>query len=425
MEYKNYKHDTYTLYTIKTDKFKTCHLEIIFKNKIKKEEITLLNLLGTYLAYTSQEYPKRRDVIEALEDLYDSNFYETNTRVGQNIFATFVMDFLDPVYCQKNFLDDVLAFPFAFIFNPNFRNTVPDKKIFEVIVNMIKSSILSSKDSPTNYAFKQAFKTLGNDNPAGFDMNGDLEILKNITPEDLYSYYQRFLKEFSCDIYIIGNLDMEYVDMKIAENYKNNYIAPSITDYYLNYPLNKKIVDKCEMGPYEQSSFIMLYKTDMLSEKEKNYVIHYFNSIFGSGSLNNKLNQYLREDNGLCYSTYSAYQKIDNLFIVYAGIDAENKEACVKLVKKALKEMQQGKFADEEITFAKENLKNQIKLSLDTETSILDNYVFHNLINSPLLNERIKEINNVTKDEIVNLSKKIKLNSIYLLGGTNVKENKN
>ena len=37
MEYKNYKHDTYTLYTIKTDKFKTCHLEIIFKNKSGSE----------------------------------------------------------------------------------------------------------------------------------------------------------------------------------------------------------------------------------------------------------------------------------------------------------------------------------------------------------------------------------------------------
>ena len=417
MEYKNYKHDTYTLYTIKTDKFKTCHLEIIFKNKINKEEITLLNLLGTYLAYTSKKYPKRRDVIEALEDLYDTNFYETNARVGQNIFASFIMDFLDPTYCEKKFLDEVLAFPFEFIFNPNFKNTIPDKKIFEVIINMVKSSILSSKDSPTNYAFKQAFKTLGANNPASFDMNGDLEILKNVTPEDLYNYYQKFLKEFSCDIYIIG--------MKIAENFKNNYVAPAITDYYLNYPLNRKVIDKCEIGPYEQSSFIMLYKTDMLTEKEKNYVIHYFNSIFGSGSLNNKLNQYLREDNGLCYSTYSAYQKIDNLFIVYAGIDAENKDTCVKLVKKALKEMQQGKFALEEITFAKENLRNQIKMSLDTETSILDNYVFHNLINSPLLSKRIKEIENVTKEEIIALAKKIKLNSIYLLGGSNVKENQN
>lgn len=425
MEYKNYKHDTYTLYTIKTDKFKTCHLEIIFKNKINKEEITLLNLLGTYLAYTSKKYPRRRDVIEALEDIYDTNFYETNARVGQNIFASFIMDFLDPTYCEKKFLDEVLAFPFEFIFNPNFKNTVPDKKIFDVIVNMVRSSILSSKDSPTNYAFKQAFKTLGENNPASFDMNGDLDILRNITPEDLYNYYQKFLKEFSCDIYIIGNLDMEHVDMKIAENFKNNYIAPPVTDYYLNYPLNKKVISKCEVGPYEQSSFIMLYKTDMLTEKEKNYVIHYFNSIFGSGSLNNKLNQYLREDNGLCYSTYSAYQKIDNLFIVYAGIDAENKDACVSLVKKALKEMQQGKFADEEIIFAKENLVNQIKMSLDTETSILDNYVFHNLINSPLLSNRIKEIEKITKEEIVNLAKKIKLNSIYLLGGSNAKENKN
>ena len=333
------------------------------------------------------------------------------------------MDFLDPTYCEKKFLDEVLAFPFEFIFNPNFKNTIPDKKIFEVIINMVKSSILSSKDSPTNYAFKQAFKTLGANNPASFDMNGDLEILKNVTPEDLYNYYQKFLKEFSCDIYIIGNLDMEHVDMKIAENFKNNYVAPAITDYYLNYPLNRKVIDKCEIGPYEQSSFIMLYKTDMLTEKEKNYVIHYFNSIFGSGSLNNKLNQYLREDNGLCYSTYSAYQKIDNLFIVYAGIDAENKDTCVKLVKKALKEMQQGKFGLEEITFAKENLRNQIKMSLDTETSILDNYVFHNLINSPLLSKRIKEIENVTKEEIIALAKKIKLNSIYLLGGTNAKEN--
>ena len=35
------------------------------------------------------------------------------------------------------------------------------------------------------------------------------------------------------------------------------------------------------------------------------------------------------------------------------------------------------------------------------------------------------EIENVTKEEIIALAKKIKLNSIYLLGGSNVKENQN
>ena len=66
MEYKVYKNDTYNLYTIKTDKFKTCHLEIIFKKRIKNEEITINNFLGDYLNYTSKKYNKRKKVIEKL-----------------------------------------------------------------------------------------------------------------------------------------------------------------------------------------------------------------------------------------------------------------------------------------------------------------------------------------------------------------------
>ena len=77
---------------------------------------------------------------------------------------------------------------------------------------------------------------------------------------------------------------------------------------------------------------------------------------------------------------------------MYAGIDYENKDYCVKLVNKALKEMQQGLFTEEEIAATKNTLVNQIKSSMDTETSILDNYLFHNLTGAPLLNERLNKI---------------------------------
>ena len=40
MIYREYKANTYNIYTIKTDKFKTCHMEIIFRNNIKKEDVT-------------------------------------------------------------------------------------------------------------------------------------------------------------------------------------------------------------------------------------------------------------------------------------------------------------------------------------------------------------------------------------------------
>lgn len=425
MEYKVYKNDTYNLYTIKTDKFKTCHLEIIFKKRIKNEEITINNFLGDYLNYTSKKYNKRKKVIEKLEDLYDASFYEASTRVGQMFFIDFILDFLDPKYTDKKYLEEVIKFPFEFIFNPNFSNGEANLKDFEVIKNLFRTSILNNKDNPTTYAFRQAFKTLDKDNPASFDYPGTIEDLDRITPEDLYNYYQEFLKDFACDIYFIGNTDMDKVASLVRENYHNNYLPHLEEEYFLKNKPVKKIIDKEEIGPYEQSSLIMLYQTDALTIREKNYVMGYFNSIFGNGSLSNKLCQYLREDNGMCYQTYSLFQKHDNLLIVYAGIDYENKDYCVKLVNKALKEMQQGLFTEEEIAATKNTLVNQIKSSMDTETSILDNCLFHNLTGAPLLNERLKEITTVTKEEIVALSKKIKLNTIYLLGGSNAKKTNN
>lgn len=425
MEYKVYPNDTYNLYTIKTDKFKTCHLEVIFKKRIKNEEITINNFLGDYLNYTSKKYNKRKKVIEKLEDLYDASFYEASTRVGQMFFIDFILDFLDPKYTDKKYLEEVIKLPFEFIFNPNFNNGEANLKDFEVIKNLFRTSILNNKDNPTTYAFRQAFKTLDKDNPASFDYPGIIEALDRITPEDLYNYYQEFLKDFACDIYFIGNTDMDKVAALIRENYHNNYLPNLKEEYFLKNKPVKKIINKEEIGPYEQSSLIMLYQTDDLTLREKNYVMGYFNSIFGNGSLSNKLCQYLREDNGMCYQTYSLFQKHDNLLIVYAGIDYENKDYCVKLVNKALKEMQQGLFTEEEITATKNTLVNQIKSSMDTETSILDNYLFHNLTGAPLLNERLKEITTVTKEEIVALSKKIKLNTIYLLGGSNAKKTNN
>lgn len=425
MECKVYKNDTYNLYTIKTDKFKTCHLEVIFKKRIKNEEITINNLLGDYLNYTSKKYNKRKKVIEKLEDLYDASFYEASTRVGQMFFLDFILDFLDPKYTDKKYLEEIIKFPFEFIFNPNFSNGEATQKDFEVIKNLFRTSILNNKDNPTSYAFRQAFKTLDKDNPASFDYPGTIEVLDRITPEDLYNYYQEFLKDFACDIYFIGNTDMDKVASLVRENYHNNYLPSIKEEYFLKNKPVKKIIDKEEIGPYEQSSLIMLYQTDDLTIREKNYVMGYFNSIFGNGSLSNKLSQYLREDNGMCYQTYSMFQKHDNLLIVYAGIDYENKGSCVKLVNKALKEMQQGSFTEEEIEATKNTLVNQIKSSMDVETSILDNYLFHNLTGAPFLNERLKEITTVTKEEIVALSKKIKLNTIYLLGGSNAKKTNN
>ena len=418
MKYKEYKRDSYNLYTIKTDKFRTCQIEIVFRQKLSKEKITINNLLIDCLTYTSKKYPRRKDVVEALEELYSANLLGITSRVGNALFSNIILEFLDPKYCDKDYLDNILAFPFEMLFNPNIENDEFDLHSFNIMKNRNMADIKSVKDIPSMYAIKRSIINMDNTSPTSFMTTGYLEDLENITSEDLVIAYKELLNNAVCDIYVIGNLDMDYVDKKISILFNNRYIKELDIDYFVNNKLRKKVLDVVETGNYEQSNLVLLYNTDKFSEQEMNYTIHVFNYIFGNGSLTTKLYKYLREENSLCYNAYSIYQKLDNLLIIFVGIDYQNKKKCVKLINKALKEMVNGIFSEEDILYAKKSLISNVESSMDNPSSLLDNYVFHNVVNTPLLSERKKELNKITKKDIIELSNKIKLNTIYMLGGS-------
>lgn len=103
--------------------------------------------------------------------------------------------------------------------------------------------------------------------------------------------------------------------------------------------------------------------------------------------------------------------------MIYSGIDKKDKKKCVKLVNRALNEMMNGDFSDEELENAKKAVISSIKMSEDTNGGIINNYLFKNLDDLPLYDERVKEFKTITKDEIMSVAKKIKLNTIYLLSG--------
>ena len=63
MNYKTYKCNSFNVHTIKTNKFKTAHMEIIFRKKIVKEELTTYSLLADTLSLGNIDYPKRKDLI--------------------------------------------------------------------------------------------------------------------------------------------------------------------------------------------------------------------------------------------------------------------------------------------------------------------------------------------------------------------------
>ena len=424
MIYKSYKRNSYNIYTIKTDKFKTCHMEIIFRNNITKEEITKRSLLTEMLVENTSKYNTRRKMIIELENLYNSYFYSITNRVGSSILTSFCFDFINPKLVNEK-IDEFIKFPLNAILNPNISNDEFDITTFEYIKERVKKDIESIVEDPKKYSIRKLLENMCKNTESKININGYIEDLENINNSNLFDYYKEMIKHDFIDIYIIGNLDMDNVSKIIENNFKINILKSHKINYNIinkSIKIPKKIYD---YYPFSQENICIGYNIENPTNFEKNYVAHIFNNILGGGSLESKLYQTLRNESSLCYNCVSLYQKYDNLIILHTAISKENENTAIKLMKKAIDDIKKGNITTKEINNAKQLIITTINISLDVPGRIIDNYLFKNLYGLEDLDTRIQKYNKVTKQDIMNFAKKIKLNTILCVRDGENERNKN
>lgn len=135
------------------------------------------------------------------------------------------------------------------------------------------------------------------------------------------------------------------------------------------------------------------------------------------GSPDSKLFKTVREENSLCYSISSSFSAVNNLLTIKAGINAKDYRKTIHLIKKEIKNMEKGNFSEENIASGITTYLNAYKQVLDSQDSIISNYVAHEYLNLDLLEERRSNIKKVKKQDIKNVAKKISIDTIYLLEG--------
>ena len=415
MIYKDYKIGPTTLHTIKCDKFKLCHMEIIFRNEVIKEDLIKRSMLFEMLTENNKNYPERRELILKLEDLYNSYIYSVTSKIGKQIMTSFCMDFIDPKYTDDNYLKEVLNLPFDLINNPNIINDEFDGKTFELVKKRLELDIKSINEDPKKLSILECLKNMDPNSESSFSINGTLEQLEKITPANLYEFYEKTLNHDLIDIYIIGNLDMNNVAEIIKEYSLFNVINNQKLELYVNNKERKKINTKSGFSNISQANLAISLNLTNTSDFERDYVSRIYNIILGGGSLNSKLYQHLRTENSLCYNVSSMYQKFDKLFIIHTAINKENYQKTLKLIKKSLKEMSIGHFTEDDVNNAKEMISSSLNSSFDNPGRIVDNYLFQNIADLEPLEIRKEKYKQVNKKDIINLAKKIKINTIYLL----------
>lgn len=418
MKYKTYNCNSFNIYTIKTDKFKTSHMEVIFRNIAKKEEMGKYAFLADMLSESCKKYPRKKDLITRFEELYKIVIYASTVRVGNVLDLHVSLDFINPEYIEEdNYVEEVIKTLFEMIERPNVENDEFDLKTFNIIKERLKREINSLKENPIKQSIKEAFKTMDSDTATSYELLGTIEQLDNITPSSLYDAYKTLRKEFKVDIFLIGNLEMDDMATLIKKYFKNRYIVDINFDMMVDNKEVKKVHEASLKSENIQTNLVMLFNLKNLNDLEKNITLNAFNYIYGSGGLTSKLYKSIREENSLCYAINSMYLKYDGLLMVQISLDQCNVKKAISLVKKELKKMQNGEFGDMELNDAINNMIISLDMSLDNNVAILNNYVFNIYDNLPLIEKRKEYFKEINKNDIINVSKKIKLNTIFTLEG--------
>lgn len=417
MNYHKYLIGPYNLHIIKTNQFKKDVITIDFRRKTKKEEITLRNFLSNILIKSTNNYPTERLMNIKREELYDVKYSSGTSISGNNMILYFEMQMLNEKYTEKGNFEKSFLFLMDMLFHPNIIKKGFQEEQFLLAKEEIKNNIESITESANGLATLHLLETMDKKSPFSFRADGYLEDLEKITPNKLYKYYLDVLQSDTVDIYIAGNVDVNKVKKLVTEYFFIKTIKKPIGSHFLYHDtFRKRAKTVIEKTDFHQSQLRIGLKLINLTEFERKYVLNIYNYILGGGP-DSLLFKVVREKNSLCYSISSHVSKVFNIMTIKAGINAKDFKKAVKLIRKELKNMENGKFTEEDIEKAKTVYTSSFLSILDSPSNLIGLYEACEYFDWDLVEERIMNTKKVTKEMVLAVSKKIKLDTIYLLEG--------
>lgn len=410
MEYRKILKSSYNLHLIKTDKFKTLFFKFVFRDDLIKEDVTIRNLLINMLDESTSKYNTNRLLNIRKEELYDLSTNFRNRRVGNQILSELSFEMIDTLYTEKSCLYETIDFIKEVIFNPLFtlEKLNLDKKL-------LYEDIKELDTIPNVKALLSLKKTMDSNNSFSIQTSGYLDDLEKITLDDIKTYYKKFINNSLIDIYVVGNIDFYEIEKLITENIKFNTIKKEKDSIYNNYINKKKVIAiKEEDSNYKQSKLCIGLNIKNPSDTDIKYNAILYNMILGNSPESLLFNN-VREKKSLAYDVTSSYFKNDNIIIITTGINKENYKLCIDAIKCEIKNIENGNFTSSHLENCKTLIKSILKESFDFQNTITEYYFGLSYLKLDNIERQIENIDKVTKEDIIEFSKKVKIDSIYFL----------
>ncbi|ADU30695.1 EF-P 5-aminopentanol modification-associated protein YfmF [Evansella cellulosilytica] len=401
--------------------YKTNTLVLHMRSPLEKKTVTKRALLPFVLQSGTESYPSRQAIRKQLDDLYGATLNVDVAKKGEYHLMSFRMEVANEKFLSDSrpLFERALDLFSSVILSPKASNGSFDKAIVDGEKRTLKQKLSSVYDDKMRYANKRLTEEMCKDEPFGLFVLGDSEDVDGINEHSLYQYYEEVLKTNALDLYVVGDVELESMKQITEKHFSELHHLPErkVTFNSASGNNTRESREVIEEQDVQQGKLHIGYRTNVTYGDDEYFALQLFNGVFG-GFSHSKLFINVREKASLAYYAASRVESHKGLLIVLAGIESNKFEDTTKIIFKQMEEMQAGNFSDEDLKQTKAVLKNQLLETMDVPRGYIE-LEYHNELSETkrTFDEWINRIDNVTKEDIVKVAKKIKLDTVYFLKG--------
>lgn len=409
-----------TLYTRKTEQFKTVSFSVKWKTALTEQTAAARSVLANVLEDSNEKYRTQNELRKKLDDLYGTVLYTDVTKRGSNHIMTLNVECVNDEYLNGS---DVLAETLELIRTVIFEPNLVDGKFDPAIVGREKRSVTerirSQYDNKTSYAQKRMLDHLRPNSVVSTGADGTEEAVQAVDAEMLLETYRTMIEEDLIDIYVVGDIDEQTIIAKLSEllSFKGRAKRKQFAFKTDEHTETVEVAHVSEQQEMQQGKLHLAFRTPVGFHHEDYMKMQVMNGVFG-GFAHSKLFMNVREKESMAYYASSSYASHYGLLYVIAGIDAELTDKAVALIQAQLQALQNGEITDLEMNQTKALLNNSITSTFDSargQIEVFDQYKeLDEHFNVDLLKKGWEA---VTKEDVQQMAKTMHLEIVYLLSG--------
>lgn len=411
--------DNITLHYIPMSKLKTSAMGIYIHRPLCADDASKNGLLPFVLKRGTEKYPTTEDISKKLEDLYGATLKAGVLKKGLDHIISFTAESISEKYApfSEPLFSELLDLILDMVLNP----VTKDGGFLPEYVEQEKKNNIENIENIINdkrsYASMRCTQEMFSGTELAVFRYGTIDGIKAINEKDLYEYYKSVLEESPIDIILSGEWDEERIAEKIKTafsgiNFKKSSIKKTDSFY-----ADREVRNFTEEMEVTQAKLSMGFVTGVSATSDDYFPMMVANSIFGGGA-HSKLFNNVREKLSLCYYASSGMGRFDGALVVNAGIENVNFEKAYNEILVQLKDLQEGKVSELEYVSSINAIVNSLKSCRDDQFAMQSFMLSEKVSETDRdLDEVIEKIQNVTLEDAVLASAKIKLDTVYFLKG--------